>query len=121
MGKAGPDPSGGVKLDLEILERLTTEQFGRGPVLNAVRRAQVGLERGDVERAQLSTHTVLLMIAGAMNVVAQSYRVATPSEPLEEALTPWRALEERAGLCVHNLDKLPEELRIWKAARESGG
>lgn len=114
--KRKPDPRTGVKLDLEILSRAVAETVGPGCIADEVTGTMIALERGNIERAQMCLLKCLWMIEGAANVVAASFRNVDPKASEQEALGAWKMLDQRAKICLHNLDKLPEELRDWKAA-----
>ncbi|HUX77926.1 MAG TPA: hypothetical protein VMY40_14940 [Anaerolineae bacterium] len=115
--KNDPDPRTGPKLDLEIWKRMVDELIGPGCIADEVFTAQVATERGDIQKAQMATLRGVWMLQGAANVVAKSYQDVDP-EKVAEGQAPYLALLQKAKVCLHHLDKLPEELRIWQSRRE---
>ena len=56
---------------------------------------------------------------GVHNVMQKlCYVAGDEGEKLEEQMHPFNELVTRAKICIHNGDKLPEEMRIWKGGPE---
>jgi len=117
-----PCPANGVKLDVEIWMKLVEEALGEGPVLDAVRKTRLGIELGErrteeYTNAQMAALSAWWMVQGAANAVLHSHRTVDPAADLEPVMKPWKELDERSKLVLHNLDRLPEEMRLWRESQ----
>jgi len=115
IAMAGPDPSSGPKNDLIIYLRLVDDLLGKGVVYTEVENALKATEREKYEDAQLCLLRSFWMVQGAANVLENSHRDVEPGTDPAPELVPWRQLEQRAKVCLHWLDKLPEQMRLYKS------
>ena len=98
---------------------LTEKLIGAGPVLREIRNVQIAAERAcatprpeNWEKCRNACTAAVLMTQGACNVALKDAHEDNPEEAA--AAAEWRGLYERAIICMHNLDKLPEEMRRWR-------
>jgi hypothetical protein len=113
--KREPDPRAGVSNDVADWVTQTEALLGPGPVLREVKKVQVYAAREDWEHCKNSVTASLFMLQGACNAAEHRFRDAgLDPEKVKEAMAAWAKLYERAIICMHNLDNLPDDLRRWR-------
>lgn len=113
-------PDNGPKLDVEIYMKLIDDMFGEGPVADIARKCRLALDEERWQDATLYAHQAWWMVQGGANMVLQSHRDIEPGAELEKLMLPWKVLDERAKIVLHNLTHLPKEMERWESASRSG-